>query len=83
MKVRGHATGRNFAIVGGIFATIECGLEKVRSKKDLTNSLLAGAATGSVLAARAGPRAMLLGGAGFAAFSAVIELVGFSFFDHD
>ena len=42
---------------GGLFACFDCSLVAVRHKEDPWNSILAGAATGGVLAARAGPKA--------------------------
>ena len=67
---------------GGVYATIECFLEQVRGKKDMRNAIASGFATGAVLAARAGPTAMLVGGAGFATFSGGMELVLPYVFDH-
>lgn len=60
---------------GGVYATIECFLEQVRGKRDMRNAVASGFATGAVLAARAGPQAMFVGGTGFAAFSAGMELL--------
>jgi len=73
MKVKGKAWAKNFAVVGGIFATIECEIEGRRGKHDLTNSVAAGCATGAGLAYKSGPAGMCLGCAGFAAFSVVID----------
>jgi import inner membrane translocase subunit TIM22 len=39
----------------------------------LANSVAAGAFTGGLLSAKAGPQAMVLGAGGFAAFSFVID----------
>ncbi|CEQ40668.1 SPOSA6832_02301, partial [Sporobolomyces salmonicolor] len=44
-----------------------------RAKNDIYNSVYAGLISGAVLARNSGPRAMVLGGMGFAAFSAVID----------
>lgn len=44
-----------------------------RAKNDLYNSVYAGLISGAVLARKSGPRAMVLGGMGFAAFSAAID----------
>ena len=74
LKSRGVSTGKNFALVGGVYSTIECFLEQLRGRKDVTNAALSGFATGAVLTARAGPTAMAVSGAGFAAFSVVMEL---------
>ena len=43
---------------GGLFACCDCGLSALRQKEDPWNSIMSGAATGGILAARAGPRAM-------------------------
>mmetsp|Transcript_14736 Transcript_14736/g.29952 ORF Transcript_14736/g.29952 Transcript_14736/m.29952 type:complete len:175 (+) Transcript_14736:57-581(+) len=66
---------RNFAKVGVVYAGVECALERERGTKDIPNAMYAGCVTGGVLAFQAGPQAMALGCAGFAAFSMVIELV--------
>ena len=75
MKTRALSTGRSFALVGGVYATVECFLERLRGRKDMRNALASGAVTGALIAVRAGPRAMAFGGAGFAAFSGVMELM--------
>ena len=74
MKNRSLSTGRSFALVGGVYATVECFLERLRGRRDMRNALASGFATGAALAVRGGPRAMVFGGAGFAAFSGVMEL---------
>jgi hypothetical protein len=82
MKTRSISQGKTFMIVGATFAAIECTLEKLRGKKDLKNAIVAGFSTGALLAARAGPAAMMLGGGGFAAFSIAIELASPWLFGH-
>ncbi len=57
----------------GVYATIECYIERNRAKHDLTNSVTAGCATGAALSYKSGPAAMCIGCAGFAAFSVVID----------
>ena len=57
VRVRAPVVGGNFAVWGGLFACFDCSLVAVRHKEDPWNSILAGAATGGVLAARAGPKA--------------------------
>ena len=47
----------NFAVWGGLFSTFDCSLVAIRRKEDPWNSILSGAATGGVLAARGGWRA--------------------------
>ena len=56
-KMRAPITGGNFAVWGGLFSCFDCSLVAMRKKEDPWNSIIAGAATGGVLAARAGPRA--------------------------
>ena len=72
----GWSSAKSFGVIGGIFSVVECALEKLRGVKDMKNAVASGFATGAILAASAGPAAMVIGGAGFAAFSAVIELAG-------
>jgi import inner membrane translocase subunit TIM17 len=55
---RAPILGGQFAIWGGLFACCDCSLTAIRKKEDPWNSILSGAATGGVLAARAGPKAM-------------------------
>ena len=45
-----------------------------RARNDIYNSLIAGGFSGAVLARSSGLKAMLFGGAGFAAFSGAIDL---------
>lgn len=47
----------NFAVWGGLFSTFDCSLVAIRRKEDPWNSIISGAATGGVLAARGGWRA--------------------------
>ena len=42
---------------GGLFSTFDCSLVAIRRKEDPWNSIISGAATGGVLAARGGWRA--------------------------
>lgn len=73
MGQRSYSTGKNFALVGSIFAGTECCIEGFRAKNDMYNGISAGCVTGGVLAAKAGPQAAAVGCAGFAAFSAAID----------
>jgi hypothetical protein len=82
MRARSVSQGKTFMIVGATFSAIECTLEKLRGKKDMKNAIVAGFSTGALLAARAGPAAMMLGGGGFAAFSVAIELASPWLFGH-
>ena len=56
-----------------MFAGTECCIEGFRAKNDLANGVAAGCLTGGWLAKSAGPQAMAVGCAGFAAFSAAID----------
>ncbi|KAL3784163.1 hypothetical protein ACHAW5_007048 [Stephanodiscus triporus] len=55
---RAPVMGGQFAVWGGLFACCDCSLSAIRQKEDPWNSIMSGAATGGILAARAGPRAM-------------------------
>lgn len=57
MQVRAPIVGGNFAVWGGLFAVFDCTMSGLRQKEDPWNSIIAGAATGGLLAARAGPKA--------------------------
>ncbi|KAF2021100.1 mitochondrial import inner membrane translocase, subunit Tim17/22 [Aaosphaeria arxii CBS 175.79] len=67
------SSGRNFAIVGAVFSGTECAIEGLRAKNDLYNGVAGGCITGGILARKAGPQAVAVGCAGFAAFSAAID----------
>ncbi|TPX69127.1 hypothetical protein SpCBS45565_g02655 [Spizellomyces sp. 'palustris'] len=73
MGNRSYSSAKNFAVVGAVFAGTECLIETYRAKNDLWNGVSAGCITGGVLAAKAGPKAVLGGCVGFAAFSAAID----------
>ena len=68
---RSYAKG--FAAMGALFAGTECVIESYRAKHDGRNSIYAGCATGAILAHSGGPKAMCIGCASFAAFSAAID----------
>ncbi|XP_039630933.1 mitochondrial import inner membrane translocase subunit Tim17-B isoform X1 [Polypterus senegalus] len=59
VRIRAPQIGGSFAVWGGLFSTIDCGLVKLRGKEDPWNSITSGAMTGAVLAARSGPLAMV------------------------
>jgi len=64
---------KNFATVGLLIASIECAIESYRGKNDWKNQTLAGFATGGLIGFRAGLKPAIVGGIGFAAFSAAID----------
>lgn len=79
IKQRSPIIAGNFAVWGGMFSTIDCTLIHIRKKEDPWNSIISGAATGGILAARNGPGAMagsaIIGGV----LLALIEGVGILF----
>ncbi len=58
ISARSPILGGQFAVWGGLFACCDCSLTAIRKKEDPWNSIVSGAITGGVLAARAGPKAM-------------------------
>ncbi|GCB65014.1 mitochondrial import inner membrane translocase subunit Tim17-A isoform X2 [Scyliorhinus torazame] len=76
VKIRAPQLGGSFAIWGGLFSTIDCGLVKVRGKEDPWNSITSGALTGAILAARNGPMAMVGSAAMGGILLALIEGAG-------
>lgn len=79
IKARSPIIAGNFAVWGGMFSTIDCTLVHFRKKEDPWNSIISGAATGGILAARNGIPAMagsaIIGGV----LLALIEGVGILF----
>ncbi|KAI8913927.1 mitochondrial inner membrane translocase subunit Tim17/Tim22/Tim23/peroxisomal protein PMP24 [Powellomyces hirtus] len=73
MGKRSFSSAKNFATVGAVFAGTECLIETYRAKNDIWNGVSAGCITGGVLAAKAGPQAVVAGCVTFAAFSAAID----------
>ncbi len=74
MKAASFRSAKNFGMVGAMYTVVECSIEKSQGKVQMSNAVAAGCATGGLLALRAGPKAACLGCAGFATFSALIEL---------
>ncbi|KAM3179578.1 hypothetical protein ACTXT7_000313 [Hymenolepis weldensis] len=73
MYARAVSHGKNFAVIGGLFAGTECALETARGRSDLLNSMMTGALVGGSIGLRAGLQAGIAGAAGFAAFSTLID----------
>ncbi|KAL1454197.1 hypothetical protein WDU94_010476 [Cyamophila willieti] len=74
MRMSMLSYGKNFAAVGAIFTVVECSIETYRAKSDWKNSTYAGGVTGGLIGLRAGIKAGVLGAAGFAAFSTLIDM---------
>ncbi|CAL1271378.1 unnamed protein product [Larinioides sclopetarius] len=72
-KVKTMGYGKNFAIIGALFAAIECNIENHRGRSDWKNGTMAGGITGGLIGLRAGVKAGIFGAAGFAAFSTIID----------
>jgi len=68
-----YSSAKNFGYIGAIFSGTECAIEGFRGKSDINNGVAAGCLTGGFLAKSAGPQAVVIGCAGFAAFSAAID----------
>lgn len=79
MQARGPVLGGQFAVWGGLFACCDCSLTAIRQKEDPWNAIIAGATTGGVLAARAGPKAMASAAAVGGVLLALIEGMGIMF----
>ncbi|GFY67295.1 mitochondrial import inner membrane translocase subunit Tim22 [Trichonephila inaurata madagascariensis] len=73
-KTRTMSYGKNFAVIGAMFAIAECNIEGYRGKSDWKNSVMAGGVTGGLLGARAGVKSCLFASLGFATFSALVDL---------
>ena len=73
--------GKNLMVIGAVFSCSECFVEKTRGRHDRWNPIYGGCITGGILVANAGPQAAAMGCAGFAAFSAAIDAMGFGQFD--
>ena len=73
VRTRAPVTGGNFAVWGGLFSIFDCSLAAIRRTEDAWNAIASGGITGAVLAARAGPKAMVRAAAIGAVILAVIE----------
>ena len=56
MKKRAPVLGGSFALWAGLFSSTECILIHLRNQEDFINPVVAGFATGGLLAARAGSK---------------------------
>ena len=65
--------GKQLALFGGVYGSIECVIERYRGKQDLTNHMITGCAVGGGFGSLAGPSAACAGCLGFTAFGYVIE----------
>lgn len=74
MGRRCYLSAKNFGYIGMIYSGVECSIESFRAKHDIYNGLSAGCITGAGLSIKAGPQAAAFGCAGFAVFSAAIDL---------
>ncbi|KAJ3131304.1 Mitochondrial import inner membrane translocase subunit tim22 [Irineochytrium annulatum] len=52
MGAKCYSSAKNFAVVGGVYASTECVIESFRAKNDMYNGISAGCITGAALAAR-------------------------------
>ena len=55
MKSSAKSWSKNFAKVGGVYATVDCVVEKTRGRHDLKNPLMSGCVSGAVFANKTGP----------------------------
>ena len=65
--------GKNFAQIGCMFSLTECLIDSYLGTSGTRNRVYAGAITGGMIGLRGGIKPAVLGAAGFAAFSAVID----------
>ncbi|KAJ3003237.1 translocase of the inner membrane [Thoreauomyces humboldtii] len=73
IKARAPVLGGNFAVWSGLFNAGDCMIASVRGKEDAWNPIVAGAATGAILAARSGPKVMAISAVFGGAILAVME----------
>lgn len=71
----GWSSAKTFAIMGGLYAGVNCFMKRLRQKDDAFNGAASGCATGLVLAWGGTPKAMLQSAVGFGFFSFVMDYV--------
>jgi len=76
VQIRSPIIAGSFAVWGGMFSTFDCSLAHLRKKEDPWNSILSGALTGGVLAARSGVGPMAASAVVGGLLLALIEGVG-------
>jgi len=76
IQARSPVLGGQFAVWGLLFACCDCSLTAIRQKEDPWNSIISGAATGGILAARAGPKHMVTSAVVGGVLLAMIEGMG-------
>jgi len=77
VKSRAPSLGGSFAVWGGLYSGFDCAFAYARGKEDFKNSIMSGASTGAVLAARTGWKGSLRSGIVGGALLALIEGVVF------
>lgn len=73
VRMRAPVLGGNFGVWGGLFSVFDCSLAAFRGVEDPWNAILSGGITGGVLAARAGPKAIVRNAAAGMVLLALIE----------
>ncbi|KAJ3209075.1 Mitochondrial import inner membrane translocase subunit Tim17-A [Entophlyctis luteolus] len=76
VKSRAPVVGGGFAVWSGLFNAGDCTLVALRGKEDSWNAIMAGAATGGILAARSGPQAIAVSAAFGGIILGIMEGVG-------
>ncbi|KAL2919773.1 translocase of the inner membrane [Polyrhizophydium stewartii] len=76
IKARAPIAGGSFAVWSGLFNAFDCAIVHTRDKEDGWNRIMAGAATGAVLAVRSGPKVMAISAGMGAVILAVMEGLG-------
>jgi import inner membrane translocase subunit TIM17 len=79
VKARAPVIGGNFAVWSGLFNAGDCVLVSIRGKEDSWNSIISGAATSGILAARTGPKGIAISAVFGGIILAVMEGVGHMF----